>query len=47
MPKGRFYLTCIQAEDDGAGLDIRSISSQACDERPIALTEGTPMSELF
>ncbi len=29
------------------GYDTRSISYQASDGRPIALTEGTPMSELF
>lgn len=29
------------------GYDVRSISYQSSDGRPIALTEGTPMSELF
>lgn len=29
------------------GYDVRSISYQATDGRPVALTEGTPMSELF
>ena len=29
------------------GYDVRSISYQSTDGRPVALTEGTPMSELF
>ena len=29
------------------GYDVRSISYQSSDGRPIALTEGTPINELF
>jgi uncharacterized protein (DUF1501 family) len=29
------------------GYDVRTISYQSSDGRPIALTEGTPMSEMF
>ena len=43
MNLAAFFFTVYAA----LGYDVRGISYQSADGRPIALTEGTPMSELF